>query len=969
MSNQNAETNDISKYIIDHNQLKFERVIGMGGYGEVSLGYHIPTGIKVAIKRLFDINESQRMLELYHREIQTLSLVKNIFLLPFIGFTNSPPYCIVTKFIPNGSLYDSLHEVTKPTSPRSNSPSIPPISKGDSKRNSKAMPKSKRRSKNKNIKEDDDDSINQESNSSNYAPHKLSPTQKTFIAYGIAVGMQILHEKGIIHRDLKTQNILIDEHNCPIISDFGSSRYANGNAPKTSSFGTSNYMAPEFIQGDEYDLPVDVYSYGMILWEMLTEEVPFLGKESAQVIYMVVIQQSRPPIPENTPNNLKKLIEKCWSPDQFERPTFEKIVSFFTSRKVEFPGTDQDELNHLFQNYRSKNNSPIKRRHSDVSPRDSYNSDVEMMNNIQLNDDIISKSVSTFISKSSRSSPKQQTIDDSLSALDEDDPIKIKQSVEFFESIMNDKIILQIDLWPHFLNFLLRQYNSGANDDLSIFIDNSNDSKLPLDLIQRVEALVKYFASTYEILEGIKKLNDLQQFLLPNDTFLSLFLYIVNFLPGVVDDQIVKRIFQLFGDNRYSFRAATLVCRIVQNSPQPNLQQYILDMLQKNVSNFVELSGGHLIIELLLHYKYLKINVISMFNRSTIDENVISSYKSLFSINGPPELFSLQNILQHCLSANEELRDLSLEFIRRFAFGAEREPLMLIVTTLFKVIFNYESEKAALLLIRVSSDPKRCISLINAGFINDFLDAKPSTALLLLKIFLTIIVANEKCKKFFFQHPLIGKYFTNVAKNYDEDAIISLCWSLNQIQVTADLAVNLTKNEFISILCDIITSPRSSKILSNSVSKNASKFRCNVDHNLSRHMAVESDDDYDDGENDAFSSMSSTSSANPYGLILDPNRLTWFLSAIAKVAPFADCDRYNKVVRLLFDLIDKKSIKSRNCLITLCALSHQKSTHDTFISNNIFALFNRYNDNSEETKNYQKQILKNIRDGGKFLIP
>lgn len=961
MSKQDTESNDISKYIIDHNQLKFERVIGMGGYGEVSLGYHIPTGIKVAIKKLFDVNESERAKELYYREIRTLSLGKNIFLLPLIGFTNSPPYCIVTKYIVNGSLYDSLHETQNSSSPRLSPPSIPPKAKNEPKRSSKKS-KNKKKSKGKNSHEEDD-------NSDINTQHALTATEKTFIAYGVAVGMQFLHEKGIIHRDLKTQNILLDERNCPVISDFGSSRNASGNAPKTSSIGTPNYMAPEFIQGEDYDLPVDVYSYGIILWEMLTEEVPFAGKESHNIILMVVIQHLRPPIPENIPTNLKKLIELCWSQDPQDRPTFEHITSLFENKKVEFPGTDQNEFNNLLKLYGSKSLPPTKRRHSDISIRDSNNSDVELINNFRLNEADGCKSVANFLNRMPQTASMQQKTSDSLSALDRDDATQIQQSLEFFESIMYDKIIIQIDIWPHFLNFLLRQYNKGIDNDLSIFDDNAKNSIIPTSLIQRAENLIKNFASIYEVLETIKKISDLYKYLVPNDTFMTLFLYIVNYLPGVIDEQIIKRIFQLFLDPRFSSKSGILICKVVQNSPNQSLSQYILDTMQKNIASFVEIPGGHYIIDLLLHYKLLKIDIISIFNRSTIDQNVIASYKSLFSINGQPELFSLQNILQHCLSTNEELRDVALDFILRFAHGAEREPLMLIVKTLFKSIFAYESEKAALLLVRVSSDPKRCISLINSGFINDFLDSKPTTALVLLKIFLTLIKSDERCKKYLFQHALIAKYFSSVIKNYDEDAIISLCWSLNLITITADLALSLTKSDFISILCDIITSPHMSKLKSASFKKkSATKKRCYSNQNLKSFVL--SDDDYIDNDNEASSSNSSTSSTTTqYGITLEPNKLTWYLSAIAKVSRFADCDRYTKVVKLLFDLIDKKSIISRICFITLTSLSYQVSTHETLIDNNILALFQRYNDNSEETKNYQKQILKNIRDGGKFLIP
>ncbi|OHS98450.1 Serine/threonine-protein kinase HT1 [Tritrichomonas foetus] len=317
---------DKTKYVLTLDKLKFEGVIGNGAFGEVSIGIHQPTGLKVAIKKLHSIDDNQRNKELYQREVDCLANLKHRFLLPFVGYTEVPPYCIVTKYIPNGSLYNALHSNT----------------------------------------------IN------------LDPTDLTLIAYGISAGMQYLHSHKIIHRDLKTQNVLIDENNLPVIADFGSSRKQETSRAMTGLFGTTHYMAPEFIQGEEYNEKVDVYSFGLILWEMLTKKVPFSGLESAQVIYTVVIQQSRPPIPSKTPPNLAKLIECCWSPNANERPSFERITPLFENGTVEFPDCDRQKFNNVYNTFSPQ--LKLTRRHSNSNLLLNMPMD-EIVNNIRMSRD------------------------------------------------------------------------------------------------------------------------------------------------------------------------------------------------------------------------------------------------------------------------------------------------------------------------------------------------------------------------------------------------------------------------------------------------------------------------------------------------------------------------------------------------------------------------------------------------------
>ena len=236
-----------SKFVLNHKDLQVIKVIGSGAFGEVSVGIYLPTETKVAIKKLHILESNERNEELYIREVECLSSLKHKFLLPFIGFTESYPYCIVTKYISGGTLYSAIHN---------------------------------------------DDCEEQKKK-----PKKLNPTELNIIAYGIANGMKYLHKKKIIHRDLKTQNILLDKNKKPVICDFGSSRRMEMKKTMTiTSVGTSNYMAPEFFEG-EYDEKVDVYAYAMMIWEMLTKEIPFDGYGDAQVLYMVKFKNQRPTIP------------------------------------------------------------------------------------------------------------------------------------------------------------------------------------------------------------------------------------------------------------------------------------------------------------------------------------------------------------------------------------------------------------------------------------------------------------------------------------------------------------------------------------------------------------------------------------------------------------------------------------------------------------------------------------------------
>ncbi|GAM18088.1 hypothetical protein SAMD00019534_012630 [Acytostelium subglobosum LB1] len=153
----------------------------------------------------------------------------------------------------------------------------------------------------------------------------LSTYKIVHIALQTAKGMAYLHSHGIIHRDLKSSNLLIDNNWNLKICDFGVSRITGRRM--TRGVGSSCYMAVEVLQGAiEYTPKVDVYSFGVLLWECFSREIPYRDKDQITWSRMVLEENYRLPIPDNCPPEFSALIQKCWATDPKARPTFDEIL-------------------------------------------------------------------------------------------------------------------------------------------------------------------------------------------------------------------------------------------------------------------------------------------------------------------------------------------------------------------------------------------------------------------------------------------------------------------------------------------------------------------------------------------------------------------------------------------------------------------------------------------------------------------
>lgn len=282
--------------IIKQEDLEFIKEVGSGATCVVYYGIYHLTKAEVAIKKLKFQKLTKKTLKNYQDELSVLITANHPCLLRFIGATDVPPYIIATDWMPGNSLYDDLHK-----------------------------------------------------------HHKLDKTKLTIAAFDIARGMRFLHKRNIIHRDLKSLNVLLDQNGYAKVCDFGLSTYAGKGQFLTKSLGTPYWMAPELLSTDTaYDNKVDVYAYAIVLWEIVTTKSPYQGISPAQIIAQVLANDKRPPVPTNCNDEFKDLIQKCWARDPETRPSFNQVIKLFSERDILINGADADEVREYITNAMKK---------------------------------------------------------------------------------------------------------------------------------------------------------------------------------------------------------------------------------------------------------------------------------------------------------------------------------------------------------------------------------------------------------------------------------------------------------------------------------------------------------------------------------------------------------------------------------------------------------------------------------------
>ncbi|XP_018485426.1 serine/threonine-protein kinase STY8 [Raphanus sativus] len=268
-------TDGTDEWDIDLKQLKIEKKVASGSYGDLHKGTYCSQ--EVAIKFLRPERVNTEMLREFSQEVYIMRKVRHKNVVQFLGAcTRSPTLCIVTEFMSRGSIYDFLHKQK--------------------------------------------------------CAFKLQTLLK--VALDVAKGMCYLHQNNIIHRDLKTANLLMDEHGLVKVADFGVARVQIESGVMTAETGTYRWMAPEVIEHKPYSHKADVFSYAIVLWELLTGDIPYAYLTPLQAAVGVVQKGLRPKIPKTHPK-VKGLLERCWQHDPKERPDFEEIIEMLQQIMIE----------------------------------------------------------------------------------------------------------------------------------------------------------------------------------------------------------------------------------------------------------------------------------------------------------------------------------------------------------------------------------------------------------------------------------------------------------------------------------------------------------------------------------------------------------------------------------------------------------------------------------------------------------
>ena len=254
--------------------IQLGELLGRGTFGAVYQGtWKSKQGKRIAVKKILHTPGTSMP-----EDVTTLqSLPQHPHIITYYGVAQSEDAVyIITEFAPNGSIYDRLYE-------------------------KKEMP---------------------------------TFEQSHDWAWQIAHGIEHLHEHNIIHRDLKSANVLLCIGNVAKIADFGTARYLDHTTQQTDVKGTYRWMSPEVMEEVEARINkrCDAYSYGMVLYELFEHKVPFHDIQSKFRIGNAVLEGGRPTITCSLPPYLKNLILACWKANPQERPTFATIVIAFEKR-------------------------------------------------------------------------------------------------------------------------------------------------------------------------------------------------------------------------------------------------------------------------------------------------------------------------------------------------------------------------------------------------------------------------------------------------------------------------------------------------------------------------------------------------------------------------------------------------------------------------------------------------------------
>lgn len=274
---------------IDPSEIQLGRKLGEGCFGVVYVGRCRQTDVAVKIPKKQD-QITQDRIESFNREVEIMSNIFAPNIALFMGASTKPGNIMIVTELLSGNLEELLHDPTK----------------------------------------------------------ELSYATRMQMARDAALGVAWLHGSNpiIIHRDLKSSNFLFDKNHRIKVCDFGlSDLFERGKKlyDDEGAKGTPLYMAPEVMLGEEFNEKADVYSFGIVLWEILTRKEPFSQYSDYDIFVAAICDEGvRPPIPDDCIPSLRKLMTDCWDANPKKRPDFVDIVKRLDEIIIEYAIEDPE---------------------------------------------------------------------------------------------------------------------------------------------------------------------------------------------------------------------------------------------------------------------------------------------------------------------------------------------------------------------------------------------------------------------------------------------------------------------------------------------------------------------------------------------------------------------------------------------------------------------------------------------------
>ena len=297
-NNRQSMTSSPSTVLISSNELTYIRTIGSGSCGEVYEADY--KGTRVAVKKIYRSLLHGDSIKEIQMETEILRRLRHPSIVLFMGTSiQGKEMSIITEYIELGSLRDVLN---------------------------------------------------------NFNNCKFDWKTMLSMAIDAAKGMNYLHTYNpmIIHRDLKSYNLLVDRNFRIKVTDFGLAKF-QGEDKATTFCGTLPWTSPEILKGTGYSEKCDVYSFAIVLWELLTKEEPYLNLNKPDIIVGVTQNKLRPPIPTNCPITFSQLLSDSWNDNPSLRPSFNEILH----RLHQLYSIANNNNNNSNSNFNSFNNNNI----------------------------------------------------------------------------------------------------------------------------------------------------------------------------------------------------------------------------------------------------------------------------------------------------------------------------------------------------------------------------------------------------------------------------------------------------------------------------------------------------------------------------------------------------------------------------------------------------------------------------------